>query len=201
MPLRLESKLDVEPLLRRLDETAAALARGDHPAFAAWKGYAGERYLTFIRRRFMENSRGGGEWPDLSPATKMARLRKTQKGKRIAKKVRKMQEFIQGYFPDSDLALRSSMEALGLHFDILRDTGTLFNSLSMGGAGNVFQEDADGITVGTQIGYASYHQEGRGVPQRKILVPPDTETTDAIDRKLSQVAKTMLSGQTGMAAS
>ncbi|HET6496243.1 MAG TPA: hypothetical protein VFH61_12865, partial [Thermoleophilia bacterium] len=33
----------------------------------------GARYLAFTRRRFVAQSGGGGDWPDLAPATKLHR--------------------------------------------------------------------------------------------------------------------------------
>lgn len=64
--------------------------------------------------------------------------------------------------------------------EILRDTGTLLNSLSVGAAGNAVVLGQYEIKVGTAIGYAQHHQNptkpGRP-PQRKILVAPDANVS------------------------
>jgi len=59
--------------------------------------------------------------------------------------------------------------------EILRDTGVLLNSLSLGAPGSIRREIPDGIEVGTVVKYATHHQNpkvpGRP-PQRKILEYP-----------------------------
>jgi hypothetical protein len=145
---------------------------------------AAARYLTFIRRRFNELSRSGGssEWPDLALSTKVARLR-ARKGSRA--KLKRMVKAIPTR-RKLDKAV-GSLELSGTRFSILRDTSVLFNSLTQGSPGNVSEPMDDGIRVGTIVNYATYHQNpttpGRP-PQRKILVPPDAATMEAIKRAL-----------------
>jgi len=69
--------------------------------------------------------------------------------------------------------------------EILRDTGLLFNSLSDGSPGFIQQLNPLGITVGSNINYASYHQQGDGVPKREILVPPEGAALAEMGRLLS----------------
>ena len=74
----------------------------------------------------------------------------------------------------SDLAYKS----LG-KFAILADTGTLRNSLTTGSPGHVETFIPSGIRVGTNISYATYHQNGTAngrPPKREILVQPDEDT-------------------------
>jgi hypothetical protein len=71
--------------------------------------------------------------------------------------------------------------------EILRDTGLLLNSLSIGSKGNVNELLTDGVSVGTRIKYAKHHQApsvpGRP-PIRKILVQPNAETAARIKQVL-----------------
>lgn len=76
-----------------------------------------------------------------------------------------------------------------MRFQILRDTGLLFNSLSQGQPGNVFEHTATGIVVGTAVEYAHFHQNpsrpGRP-PVRRILVEPDAETQTAMENAIQR---------------
>jgi hypothetical protein len=59
---------------------------------------------------------------------------------------------------------------------ILIATRALYNSFSVGGPGSVERIKATEAEFGTSVFYAFFHQEGRGVPQRKIIdVTPDQE--------------------------
>lgn len=106
----------------------------------------------------------------------------------------------------------------GKVYSILRDTGTLFNALSIGFPGNLYQRIKDGIRVGfggparhtirivknkktkqktpiqkgvppTIKDLAVIHDEGRGrVPKRQILVEPD----DAVKKSMQNDLKRAL---------
>lgn len=67
-PRRATVRLDLRGLLkfRFLSKDS-----GDAKMYAQWRA----RYLGMTRKRFLANSRGGGEWPDLSAST-IARRRK-----------------------------------------------------------------------------------------------------------------------------
>lgn len=56
---------------------------------------------------------------------------------------------------------------------LLWDTGTLLRSLAPGGADNIMEENANGITVGTSVAYAAAQNFGlpsRGLPARTFFV-------------------------------
>jgi phage gpG-like protein len=60
--------------------------------------------------------------------------------------------------------------ANGFDSAILRQTGTLKNSLIKRSDGNfIFQPTKQGVRLGTTVKYASFHEKGRGVPQRELL--------------------------------
>jgi phage gpG-like protein len=63
---------------------------------------------------------------------------------------------------------------------LLWDTGTLIQSLSLSGANNVFTVSGNSVTVGTNVAYAAAQNEGtrRGVPARPYLFI-DAERQDA----------------------
>jgi hypothetical protein len=130
-------KQNIAPL-RALIAKAGSLA----PVMKLWA----VRYSSFVRKEFVRNSRGGGDWPDLKESTKRGRRGKT--------------------------------------FAILRDTGVLFNAISIGGRGNLTQvgkeefvygfdkapHGGDGITI-QEI--AAIHDQGKGkMPKRQILREP-----------------------------
>jgi len=80
---------------------------------------------------------------------------------------------------------------------ILRDTGTLFNALTVGMPGNLYRLIRHGIRVGfsgatrhpkgkaTIRDIAHFHDTGAGrLPKREILVPPDDPTKEAMKQDL-----------------
>lgn len=131
-----------------------------------------KQYEVFVRRRFNVYSRGGGDWPPLQPKTIRAR-RRGPTSKRGASKRR----------------LLTSGGGRSSGVSILKDTGILFNALSIGAVGNA----ARGIPSGIAFGFASAshkggasiatiaraHDSGAGhLPRRRILVKPDKPTAD-----------------------
>lgn len=54
----------------------------------------------------------------------------------------------------------------------LEASGALRRSLTGRGPGSIRSTGADGASFGTQIAYAAYHHEGRGVPRRRVLPSP-----------------------------
>jgi len=82
---------------------------------------------------------------------------------------------------------------------ILRDTGTLFNALTVGMPGNLYRLIRHGIRVGfsgatrhpkgkaTIRDIAHFHDTGAGrLPKREILVPPDDPTMEAMKQDLKR---------------
>lgn len=164
---------------RKLKElTRRVRAGGLTSVYNQW----GTRYLTWTRRRFKKNSKGGGEWPPLSPVTLTYRrvigspLTRTKGGRKRSKKAKaKFKEKFSG-------AAKKAK--------ILIDTGVLFKSLTEGAKGNLFQKLNRGIRVGfsntkvhkgrsfTIRQLAMWHQVGSHVtnlPARPILHNPDSK--------------------------
>jgi len=162
-------------------------------------------YMAFIRERFARLSKGGGEWPDLALSTKIKRMRA-----RFNRDMVRSTGYSEGggeTFAPTGVrgrllrpygakvkALAKSNPALtrgqllaqvaaSTHFDILRDTDLLFNSVTQGAPGHLEQELEDGVRTGTNVPYGRFHQAptipGRP-PVREILVVPDATTLDRI---------------------
>jgi hypothetical protein len=96
----------------------------------------------------------------------------------------------------------SRLAASAANGAILRDTGTLFNALTIGMPGNVMQRIASGVKVGIggpgshgegqpTIGeIACIHDQGKGhVPRRRIIVRPDDATLDRMKRLGAEAVK------------
>lgn len=152
--------------------------------FTQW----GRRYLTFVRRRFVRFSRGGGGWEPLAESTKRGRRgpkrRKTRSGRARAK---------------------TTTRGSGRRFAILRDTGTLFNALSPGAPGNLLDVMKEGVRVGfsgrhrhpkgkaTIADIAEFHQAGgKHLPKREILVEPDERLARSMYRDATRAVQKML---------
>lgn len=133
----------------------------DNKRALAWKRI-GVIYLAYVRRKFVENSRGGGLWPPLK--------RKRKRNKSLDNQA------------------------------ILRDTGFLLQSLSVGAAGNFLEHSINSVTVGfgkvphggdnasNLREIAIYHNEGQGnLPQREILLAPDEITQDRMISELKRL--------------
>jgi hypothetical protein len=151
-------KVDLSGLKRFSAAVSADLrGSGNGPIRVALRQW-GARFRAYIRERFVEFSRGGGDWAPLADSTKRKRRgpRKGAKGART--------------------------------YSILRDTGTLLNAVdpTFSGKPGQLQEDIPfGIRVGyggparhpkgkaTIADIAAFHQVGSGtLPCRKIIVAP-----------------------------
>lgn len=179
-PLRvISSKL--ESLVMRLD---LRLKKPTGQMASAMKS-ASTIYMGFIRRRFVNESKGQMDWPDLAPSTKLGRMRKTKRGKAALARNRKK---LNKANVTGALTVSQRTDALlaGQHFDILRDTGLMLNSLSDGSPGFV-REDVDyGIYVGTADKKAKFHQKGGPhLPKREIIVLPDDNTLNMMTKVLA----------------
>lgn len=185
--LRLDLK-GLRELLRDLDPGGPA-SKDMHERWAA-------RYLGFARRRYTRQSRGGGDWPPLKPAT-VARRRyrngKTIGGARQAALKRARRAKSTGGATRAVRGLKRVSRAAG-KAAILRDTGTLFGQLDVGLKTNrKMLQSGRGIKVGiisrrkaasgegrsslSVAKLAAYHQSGSGNnPKREIIVMPNEQT-------------------------
>lgn len=66
-------------------------------------------------------------------------------------------------------ATRQRKSRLGQSSRPLHATGALEDSLRPGGRGNVSELDASGLKYGTSVFYARFHQQGKGVPRRRVI--------------------------------
>lgn len=182
-------KLDDVAYRQQLERLVDKLRGGDDPNLRAGLKQAGLRYLGFIRRRFLAAARGDGTWPDLALSTKLRRIAKN--GAVLARYNRALH------------ASGGDMHATvaSMRFEILRDTGLLFNSLSTGSPGNVTEESPLQIRVGTAVRYAIYHQDGGPrLPQRKIIVEPDDPTLVSIGNDLTRGVRRAIEANFGTGA-
>jgi hypothetical protein len=165
---------------------------------------AAARYLGFIRRRFVNASRGDGTWPDLALSTKLNRLRRMHGGRlatsaklnaKDAEGLSSGQKAKRGRFDrflkragGKSRAEQLTNLAKSTKFAILRDTSTLFGALTEGQPGNEIDYSKDGVTIGVNVFYARFHQNppipGRP-PMREILVQPDATTEEAMAIELA----------------
>lgn len=142
---------------------------------------AAARYLAWIRKRYAAAAKGDGTWKDLSLATKLSRIRAR---KTMNRQFKKRLKVAGGDGRTRRARVRDVVS--GMRFEILRDTGILFNSLSQGAPGAMEQFIPNGIRVGTAIKYGKYHQLGDGVPKRAFLVPPEGKIYEDIGRELQR---------------
>jgi len=181
---RISIRLDTRPLRAygRLVRRATPGTPFDD-MFRQW----GVRYLAFTRRRFNRLSRsGGGGWPPLAASTIRSRRGPTRR------KARK------------GSATKTTARGSAKNVSILRDTGTLFNALTIGMPGNLYRRFSGGIDVGfggpsrhkkgnaTIRDIAEFHQKGAGnLPRREILVQPDGATVRGMLSDMRRAAKAL----------
>lgn len=175
----------------KLDEMELASERQVSDVLQAWA----ELYRSAMQERFRTFSRGGGDWKPLSSGYLDALAEEA--GKDGKKKVYGLGKY------------------QGRGKKILIDTGMLFHSLdpefsaaqTSGGAMemNTFEvavsfspslmhKPKDGVKKSepvTMLELAEKHHFGQGVPSRKILVEPDSETLEL----MKQAAEDILSGR------
>lgn len=130
---------------------------------------------SFLRRRFVEQSKGGSDWPPLAESTIRKRRRPKGKG-----------------------------SATGSNVAVLRDTGILLAALSPQlSPGGVEDRDSSSFTL--RVGYGGdaphpradmaisslakiHHEGGKHLPQRQVVVSPDQATI----RKLAEDANKVI---------
>lgn len=132
-----------------LDRTQQALAGMNRvpppPAVARMYDQWAKRYEVFVRRRFNAYSRGGGDWPALALSTVRAR-RAAGRGSLGA----------AGSNDRSSLARKAGrLVDAGRTVTILKDTGALFNALTIAAPGNIKTFIPNGVRFG--IGGPAIH--------------------------------------------
>jgi phage gpG-like protein len=171
---------NVGSAIASLASAAKRLVTGGREELKPDFGVAAARYLAFIRQRFISASRGDGTWQPLALSTRIAKLRKIAPAR--------LRQFMQAT-PGRTRGEQLANLAASRPMPILRDTNTLFASLTQGAANNTLAFEADGVTVGTAVKYAPYHQYGGTIPgrppQRTIFVPPDPVTQAEIGKALA----------------
>jgi hypothetical protein len=153
------------------------------------------RYVGAMRKRFVQNSRGGGDWPPLAESTLLARAGRPVGRVNLANE---MGDLTATQFSTrSKVAKRKArlarkkIRAGTGKASILWDTGELINVLSAGNSGvpgKYFEFVNNGIRTGfggpathagsnaTIADIAAFHQEGGGnLPKREILVEPGAD--------------------------
>jgi len=173
----------------------AGLAGASGPVDDMFKQWA-SRYLGYTRRRFAENSRGGGDWPPLAPSTVLARAYRQTRAYRRAHggRVRATKEWWKlPRWRTAKIGRGVMAQIVAISPSILRDTGILFNALGEGAPGCLVRRRPNGIEVGiagpaphstpnnksraTIAQIAMYHDQGMGnYPRRRIIWPPDEQT-------------------------
>lgn len=175
--------VNLGPLKRFVETIRQGFETAQGPVAEAFESW-GTIYRAAMKKRFLRLSRGngGGEWPPLAEST----IRQRRHGKR-------------GRYKRGRGAMRRAKRSGGGQVSILWDTGTLVSTLDpvFHGRGQIQKVIRGGLKVGIggpevhpsgrlTIGkIAQYHQQGLGrLPQRKILVPPDRQTTDRFAKLL-----------------
>lgn len=183
MSLSFRSDFDPKLVARAIRTLGGQVAQGTGGPLRDAFVRAAARFLAFTRRRFQRLSRSNGtaEWPPLALSTKLARLRKTKRGRAVVDST--AAAIARGGARVTPGRIVGTLEISGSTFEILRDTGVLFNSLTQGDPNNKINFDPLAVTIGTAVKYAVYHQSptvpGRP-PRREIFVDPDPETREAI---------------------
>jgi hypothetical protein len=134
-------------------------------------------YLADQRDKFNENSAGGGEWPDLKPSTKRARVYRA--GGKLGRG-------------------KNKIDVASLPLRILYESGDLYTSLYPNSPSNVFYHTQDAVIVGTEDFKAIYHQQGtRRMPQRQILHPPTAQLLEQMTQPIVAGFRAMIARATG----
>lgn len=162
--LGVEVSVNLKSLKQFKDTVDGDLARQeDGPVRKALKRWA-LRYRAFLRERYIQNSRGGGDWPPLKPSTIRAR-----RGTTASILIDKGTMF--GAFSPVFAGLPGQLEQ-GIPYGI---------RVGVGGAAP--HPDA-GVSVAELI---RIHHLGLGVvPTREIVVPPDARTAGEMREDMRQ---------------
>lgn len=178
-------EIDASPLtgfLNNLYTAAEAGLSGDelHGGFEK----AQSLYLEAQRERFEENSRGGGEWADLSPSTKLGRYYSAG-----------------GRFKRERGVSRADRlnQVSGMQFSILNKTGGVLASLSPGDPQNILHADGDAMLAGTAVPRARFHNSGGArLPQRRILHDPTAQLLEDMTMPVTDGFRLMIYRAAGL---
>lgn len=134
-----------------------------------WFFQARDEYLNYTRERYIGASHGDGTWVDIARSTKLARLRR------------------------AGVTVARGAPINGVLFEILIDTGAMFDSLEQGGPNYVEMERSDGIEFGSIDEKIRYHQEGTDrMPQRVIFVDPPAPVISTMETLLDSSLQNFL---------
>ena len=129
------------------------------------------RYRSFVQRRFDKYSRGGGDWPSLSPSTIAGRRRGTGQG--------------------GPSILRDTGTLFAALTPLWDSPPGGINQIIPGGVRVGFGGTGahpTGLTTVAEI--ANFHQEGSGrLPKREIIVDPTRDVLDACARDLEKALR------------
>lgn len=140
---------------QRLESALRGVAANFADLRPAWRPVSDEIY-SIIRAQFnTEGTRGSGRWPKRAEST-LNRITAIN---------------------------RRGFSVIGLP---LRATNALHNSLTTrGGAHGIYIEEPQELTMGTDLPYFGFHQQGGSkIPQRKIV-----DLTDADGRRILSIVK------------
>lgn len=191
MNVEIRAEVNITPLIK-LEGSFASIARvPSHPAIEDMFTQWASRYSAFVKRRFNEFGRGGGDWAPLALSTVRGRRRGKQNTFSKASGSRSQRSFV------ARDTKRGLLVASPGAYQILRDTGSLLGALTIGARGNLTRRGPGTITFGIEGGstgngptlgqIAKWHDQGAGrLPQRRILVPPNQQTA----RGMANDAKT-----------
>lgn len=190
-------KVNLKPLERFAKSIGDDLRlRGRGPIRDALRQWAA-RYRGYTRQRFVNNSKGGGDWKQLRPST-IARRRKGERvqGRRRTSASQKI------------LEQRGGLSVAVGGVAILRDTNTLFAAMDPqpGKPGSIEQDIPFGIRVGyggphrhpsgkaTIADIALFHQTGvpGRMPARPIIVEPDKRVIAGMADDMQRAMNRML---------
>ena len=139
-------------------------------AFNQWK----IRYAAFLRRRYERFSRGAGNWPKLAASTL---------------EYKKRNRLLMWILRATDTLYRA-LEPIASSKPGYVNQDIEFGIRVGFGGGMKYPHSTEGSVTIAQV--ASYHQKGgRHLPQRKIIVPPDTETVGLMREDMQKALRTM----------
>lgn len=213
--VRIKLTTDALKRLQASTDAAVAFGAGSAPIRKTYRQWA-SRYSTFTRRRFNTYSRGGGNWRPLAESTILARrssnrayrTRREELDASFAKYGRIKGNSQQANKRRSKLFQRIKYLQSGQGVAILKDTGVLFNAITIGQQGNYTLDLRNGVRYGFAMGVphgvtgasiggiAGYHNAGSlngRPPRRVILALPDQQTTTGmmmdLQRGIREIAK------------
>lgn len=159
-------KFNIEPL-KRLIRTMGRM--NTTPIFKKWAF----RYRSFVQHRFDRFSKGGGNWPSLSPLTIARRRKGKRKGKGRVAILRDTGTLLT--------ALTPSFQRLPGQLQQIVTDGVRV------GIGGPARHPGGAATIAD---IASFHQTGEGhLPVREIIVKPDTATINGMVSDVVNEAK------------